>query len=121
MEVASDHLKKVLVIDDEHDLCVLLTRKLQNRGIESRFAQNIKDGIIEFNDLQPGYLILDHNLPDGFGLDFIKTFKALKPNVKVIIISAMTHLGDQAIESGADHFSPKPISFADIERFIETH
>lgn len=118
MEIATDHLRKVLVIDDEVDLCVLLTRKLQSRGFDARYATSIADGVSLFNEFKPNFLILDHNLPDGYGLDHIERFKNQSPEVKVIVISAMTHLGEKALEQGADHFTPKPISFTDIEGFL---
>ena len=118
MEIASDSIKKVLIIDDEPDICLLLARKLQKKGFDATYSTSLGEGFKMFAQDMPHYLILDHNLPDGYGLDNIKRFRSTNPDVKIIVISAMTNLGDAAQRAGADHLTPKPISFKDIEDFL---
>ena len=112
------HSKKVLIVDDEPDICILLSRKLQRKGFDAAYAMSLHEGFEKFEDTKPGFLILDHNLPDGLGLDNLDRFRATNPEVKIIVISAMGHLRDRASEAGADMFMSKPLTFKDIEDFI---
>ena len=118
MEISSENLRKVLIVDDEPDICLLLARKLQKKGFDTSFANTLAEGIEKFTTARPDFLILDHNLPDGYGLDNVQRFKLMQPAVRVIIISAMVNLGERAGRAGADHFTPKPIRFKDIEDFL---
>ena len=118
VEISSDSLGKVLIVDDEPDICLLLARKLQKKGFDASYAMSLHDGFEKFREVDPNFLILDHNLPDGYGLTNINRFKELNPQLKVIVISAEVNLGDRAAKAGADHFTPKPISFKDIEDFL---
>jgi DNA-binding response OmpR family regulator len=117
VEISYDN-RKVLIVDDEPDICLLLARKLQKKGFDATYATSLTEGFEKFRTAQPNFLILDHNLPDGYGLANIERFRGMNPNVKVIIISAEVNLGERATKAGADHFTPKPISFKDIEDFL---
>jgi DNA-binding response OmpR family regulator len=116
--VTADHSKKVLIVDDEPDICILLSRKLQRKGFDAAYALSLNEGIERFEEIKPGYLILDHNLPDGLGLDNLERFRTANPKVKIIVISAMGHLREKAHQAGADLFMSKPLSFKDIEEYI---
>ena len=115
---SADNLKQVLIIDDEADICLLLARKLQKKGLDATYATSLREGFSKFNATRPDFLILDHNLPDGYGLDNIDRFRKANPKVRIVVISAMINLGEAAYKAGADLFSPKPISFRDIEVFL---
>lgn len=117
--MTAEHSKKVLIVDDEPDICILLSRKLQRKGFQTSYALSLHEGLERFREHKPGYLILDHNLPDGLGLDNLDKFRELDGNVKIIVISAMGHLRERADLAGADMFMSKPLSFKDIEDFIE--
>ena len=114
----ADPSKKVLIVDDEPDICILLSRKLQRKGFDASYALSLNEGLERFNETKPSYLLLDHNLPDGYGLDNLDRFRDANPNVKIIVISAMGHLREQAHKAGADLFMSKPLSFKDIEEYI---
>lgn len=105
------NIEKILIIDDEIEVCMLLEYYLVKKNKQVAYSTNLTDGIEKFKNKQPSLLILDHNLPDGFGVDNISKFKTLNPSLMIIIISAMSNLRNEALEKGADYFIEKPISF----------
>jgi DNA-binding NtrC family response regulator len=103
---------KVLIVDDELDICYLLSGMLKQRSFVTGFVNNIADAIIALQTDTPRLLFLDNHLPDGFGLDFIPFVKKNYPGVRIIMITA--HDGaverKQAHEGGVDLFLAKPLN-----------
>ncbi len=108
-----DHGKKLLIIDDEVDVCLLLKRILSRRfaTIETAFA--LAEGLEKASTFQPDVILLDNNLPDGYGIEHIETFKNSIKSVQLVMISAMD-IRAEALAAGADNFMGKPIILADL-------
>ena len=103
-----------LIIDDEEDVCLLLKRFLQKNGMIADYAHTIEDGMIKMKAGHPQLILLDNNLPDGFGVQQIANIKHEVNDAQVILVSAMTHLDDEARTAGADGFLAKPLSFSKL-------
>jgi two-component system OmpR family response regulator len=103
---------KVLIVDDEMDICYLLSGMLKQRNFLTGFVNTLSDAVIALQNDTPSILFLDNHLPDGFGLDFIPFIKKNYPEVKVIMITA--HDGaverKQAYDGGVDLFVAKPLN-----------
>ncbi len=103
---------KVLIVDDELDICYLLSGMLKQRNFLTGFVNTLSDAVIALQTDTPSILFLDNHLPDGFGLDFIPFIKKNYPAVKVIMITA--HDGaverKQAYDGGVDLFVAKPLN-----------
>lgn len=103
---------KVLIVDDELDICYLLSGILKQRNFRTGFVNSLSDAVNALRTDRPSLLVLDNHLPDGFGLDFIPYVKKNYPEVKVIMITA--HDGSlerkKALEGGVDLFVSKPLS-----------
>ncbi len=115
-------VKNALIIDDEIDICMLLKNFLKKKNSDVECSTSLKDGILKFNEVQPDLLILDHNLPDGRGIDYISKFKEQhreKNSFKIIVMSAMSNLKDMALANGADFFIEKPISFSRLNDILK--
>lgn len=108
-----------LIIEDEPDICLLLTNFLKKKNVQVSFSTSLKDGMLKFKELNPDLLILDHNLPDGFGIDSISSFKRENNSLFIIVISALSTLKATAINKGADFFLEKPISFCKLNELVE--
>jgi two-component system OmpR family response regulator len=113
------NIKKVLIIDDEMEVCTLLEHYLIKKNTHATFSTNLKEGIEKFKKFNPDLLILDNNLLDGFGIENIKTFRALNPSLRIIIISAMSDIKNEALKNGAHYFIEKPISFSAVNDILE--
>jgi two-component system, OmpR family, response regulator len=103
---------KVLIVDDELDICYLLSGMLKQRNFVTGFVNNIADAVIALQTDTPGLLFLDNHLPDGFGLDFIPFVKKNYPEIRIIMITAHDGAAErkQAHEGGVDLFLAKPLN-----------
>lgn len=103
--------RKVLIIEDEGDLCLLLNILLDGKGMEVDHVQSIGKAEEYLLQEEPSVVLLDNRLPDGFGIDFIGSIKKQHPDTKVIMISGVdTAAQDVALENGADAFLSKPFT-----------
>ena len=107
----SKKTKKVLIIEDESDMCLLLNIMLNDDDVEVDHVKNLKAGKEYLGAEKPSVIILDNKLPDGFGVDFISFIKANYPSIKIIMISGYdASAEDVAIHNGADVFLQKPFT-----------
>lgn len=111
-------VNSALIIDDEIDICILLKNYLNRKNTTATFSTTLKDGIKKLKEEKPDLLILDHNLPDGHGIDMIKQIKRDNKSLFIIVISAMSNLKTTAINNGADFFLEKPISFSLLNEIL---
>jgi two-component system, OmpR family, response regulator len=103
--------KKVLIVEDEGDMCLLLNILLTGEEMELEHVKNLSAAEEFLKQQQPSVIILDNKLPDGFGIDFITFIKKNYPNIKIIMISGYDGSAkDVALFNGADVFLEKPFT-----------
>ena len=113
--------KKVLIIEDEGDMCLLLNLILDGEDFELDHVQTLLAADEYLKKESPAIIILDNKLPDGFGIDFITYIKQKYPAIKIIMISGFDAAAkDVALENGADIYLEKPFTRAQIYQSIET-
>jgi DNA-binding response OmpR family regulator len=104
-------VKKVLIVEDEGDMCLLLNILLNGKEMELDHVKNLTAAEEYLEKEQPTVIILDNNLPDGFGVDFVSFIKKKYPSIKIIMISGFdTSVKDVALDNGADVFLEKPFT-----------
>jgi len=110
--LSSKQPKKVLIIEDEADMCLLLNIMLTGRNIHVDHVKTLAGAMLYFDKEVPDLVMLDNNLPDGLGLDFITHIKTNYPSVKIIMISGYhsAEVKDVALDNGADLFLTKPFT-----------
>ena len=105
---------KVLIIDDEKDICFLISEILKDEKYLTDLALNSNEAIASFNKFNPDLVILDVWLSNSKldGIELLKEFKKLKNNVPIIIISGhgTVDLAVRAIKNGAYDFLEKPFN-----------
>ena len=103
--------KKVLIIEDEGDMCLLLNILLNGKEMELEHVKDLSSAQEYLVKEQPAVVILDNKLPDGFGVDFISHIKQNYPSIRIIMISGYdASAEDVALENGADIFLQKPFT-----------
>lgn len=112
-------MKKVLIIDDELDMCLMLKAYLQKRNFLTNYACTLNEGLMALKNLKPDAIILDNNLPDGQGLSKISSIKKEFPETQLILISAMCSIHETAIKLGADFFIEKPFKLQQISQLLQ--
>ena len=100
---------KVLIIEDEINICNFIKTILDTNGYQSISAQNAETGKVLFLSHRPDLLILDLGLPDMDGTEIIKEIRKTSA-MPIIVLSARTHESDKvnALDLGADDYITKP-------------
>lgn len=111
---------KVMIVEDEKDLCFLLAYILKKQNFFPSCVNSIAEAKHALRKINPKILFLDNNLPDGSGSDFISQVKKICPLTKIIMITAHDSPGDvtKAFTKGADYFISKPFTTATIENML---
>lgn len=114
--------KRVLIIDDETDICLLLSGLLRRLGYQPTCAHFIEDGRQCLRSQQFDAIFLDLNLPDGLGFDLLPAIKQGQASAKIIMISAFDGQAERrrATEQGAHHFIGKPFTRRSVEMALQT-
>ena len=112
---------KALIIDDEIDICYLLSGILKQKNCQTAYVNNLKDAVVELKNSSPIIVFLDNHLPDGLGIEFVDHIKKNYPATKIIMITAFDTIADrqQAISMGVDIFIGKPFTKEAINSAIE--
>lgn len=103
--------KRILVIDDEKDICLLLERFLSKKGFECTAESNEKVGFDLIKKNSYDLVITDLKLPTISGIELLQKIKLLAPTTKVIIITGYSDIKTavEAIKYGASDYVSKPL------------
>ncbi|AUW58596.1 nitrogen regulation protein NR(I) [Sphingobium sp. SCG-1] len=111
---------RVLVVDDDPAICVVVGEALRRQGHKVKTAASIGERAALLDSFTPDVLITDVMLPDGNGLDDVAGIIADSPNISVIILSAQNTLNTavRATEKGAFEYLPKPFDLNELTRAV---
>ena len=104
-------MSTVLIIDDEQNILVTLSRALQLEDYQTEVAGSGKLGLEKIGR-GPDLVLLDVMLPDLDGLDVLAQIHKLQPELPVIMMSghATVEIAVKAVQLGAKDFLEKPLS-----------
>lgn len=114
-------MNKILIVDDEMDICFFLSHNFGKRNIQTNFVHTLADAEIIIREEKPSILLLDNYLPDGFGVNFIEKAKSIHPGLMIVMITAHDSTQDRskAYDNGADYFLSKPFTITEVNNIIE--
>jgi DNA-binding NtrC family response regulator len=110
----------VLLIEDNAATRFGFVRYFSKEGYEIIEAANLAEAAAALATLRFDIMILDINLPDGNGIDFIHTVRASDTCIPIIVISGEgdVPLAVEAMQRGADNFMTKPVNNAALAEFM---
>ena len=113
---------KILIVDDEGDICYLLKNALKNSGYVVDHVNSLSQADVFLREEQPKVLFLDNRLPDGWGINSIRNIKTDFPGMKIIVITGDNSSLDRkrAISNGADLFIAKPFTREEIVEAVRS-
>lgn len=114
--------KKALIVDDETDICFLLSSILKQKDIQSFCAGSLAEAERKLeNHPDVSFIFLDNHLPDGWGVKCISGLKKRFPHSFIVMITAHDNSADRllAVNNGVDYFVAKPFSTDLIMRTID--
>ena len=107
--------EKVLVVDDDKNICELLRLYLEKEGYIVLLAYDGEDAIVKFNTLKPDFILLDVMLPLLDGWQVCREIRK-KSNLPIMMLTAKGETFDKVlgIELGADDYVVKPFDVKEI-------
>ena len=104
-------MKRILIIDDDMDMCALLSRFLQRNGFETDAVHTGNKGIIRVGEQKFDIVLCDFRLGDKDGKDVLQEIKTISPQTIVIIITGYSDIkiAVDVIKLGAFDYITKPL------------
>jgi two-component system, NtrC family, nitrogen regulation response regulator GlnG len=120
-ETRSTTAPVILVADDDRAIRTVLTQALVRQGYEVRTSATAGTLWRWVADGQGDLVITDVIMPDENGLDLVPRIRALRPDLRVIVMSAQNTLmtAIKATERGAFEYLPKPFDLGDLVQIVE--
>jgi len=103
--------EKILVVDDDANICELLRLYLTKEGYQVTVANDGEEGLEKFNQVKPDMVLLDVMMPKMDGLEVCRRIRKLG-NTPVMMLTAKGETFDKVLglELGADDYLAKPFS-----------
>ncbi len=104
-------MPKILIIDDDPDICLLLNKYFTKKDFEVRTAQNGNEAICSLKKASADVVLCDFKLPDYNGLEILQKIKIIDPKIQVIIITGYSdvRVAVEALKKGAYEYVTKPL------------
>lgn len=113
-------MNKILVVDDELDICDFMKNFFQERGFEVLTATNGDDALSAAKLENPDIVLLDVRMKGMDGIATLKHLKELDRSIKVIMVSALNDQDkmDEACRLGACEYITKPLDLDYLEQTV---
>ncbi|MBT8100816.1 MAG: sigma-54 dependent transcriptional regulator [Gammaproteobacteria bacterium] len=110
-----------LVIDDEPDICELLSLTLGRMNIDTESATDVGGAKAKLGEKHFDLCLTDMRLPDGDGLELVEWMQTHAPGVPVAVITAHGNVETavQALKLGAFDFISKPLDLNNLRNIVE--
>jgi two-component system OmpR family response regulator len=107
---------KLLVVDDEANICALLAQTLRLVGFDVQTAGSGGEALAAADRFQPDLLILDVMLPDIDGFDVARKLRGSGHDMPVLFLTARHSVEDRisGLTVGADDYVTKPFSLEEV-------
>jgi two-component system OmpR family response regulator len=107
---------RILIVENEPEMALLIGRRLGRAGFASDKAECISEAVEALRALDYSLMVLDRRLPDGDAAEHISDFKALRPGLPIIMVSALDAYRDRVtgLDAGADDYLTKPFNGAEF-------
>lgn len=109
-------LLPLLLVDDDAPFRQRLQLTLERRGFAVTGAGSVAEARRHANLLKPGHAVVDMRLDDGNGLDLVAELRALRPDIKIVVLTGYGNLATAvaAVKAGAVDYLAKPADPEDI-------
>ena len=110
--------KRILAVDDEIDVLLIVKTALQTEGYEVDTASNGPDALALTKENVPDLVLLDVMMPGMSGFDVLRALKAedSTATIPVIMLTGVSERGkmQEALASGTEYYIVKPFEFQDL-------
>ncbi len=114
--------KRILIVDDEPDLCELLTMTVNAMDVEAKTAADLQQARRALKSRRFDLVLTDMRLPDGDGLELVSHIQKEYPGLPVAVITAHGSVESAvtALKNGAFDFLSKPLDLNNLRSIVAT-
>jgi two-component system, OmpR family, response regulator len=107
---------RILVVEDEDSIASFVVKGLTAEGHTVERAATVAEAISISTVYDFDLVLLDLILPDGRGMEVLKAIRVARPELPVIVVSALGEIDDKVdlLDAGADDYLVKPFAFAEL-------
>ncbi|MDR6120962.1 response regulator [Bacillus sp. 1P10SD] len=115
--------EKILIVDDQFGIRILLNEVFQKEGYQTFQAANGVQALDIVTKHAPDLVLLDMKIPGMDGIEILKRMKVIDPEIRVIIMTAYGELDmiQEAKDLGAITHFAKPFDIDDIRAAVRKH
>ena len=108
---------RALVVDDEPAPAAAVGDSLRTDGWEVRVEHRGRSALIAVREFQPDVVVLDIMMPDIDGLDTLERIRAIRPEIRVLFLTALDGHDDRiaGLRAGGDDYLTKPFAIAELQ------
>ena len=113
-------MSRVLVVDDEEEVCHLLEKFLTKKGYEVATAFNGDHALLKVKEWEPDVILLDILMPGVNGMEVLSLIKEINGETGIIMVTAIrdAETGRKALLMGADDYITKPFDLEYLETSV---
>ena len=116
---------KVLIIEDELNICNFVKTILETNGYQAIFAQNAESGKIMFLSHRPDLMILDVMMPkiNGYKISRLLKYDNKYKDIPILMVTARSQEEDKLIgeETGVNEYITKPFDLNDVVNKVKQY
>lgn len=107
---------RILVVEDEDSIAAFVVKGLTAEGHAVERAATAAEAVDLGLTYEFDLILLDLLLPDGHGMDVLRRIRTGRPDVPIIVVSALGEVDDKVdlLDAGADDYLVKPFAFAEL-------
>ena len=110
----------VLIVDDEPNICKILSRLVESEGFEALISHDGKSALEMIASEMPDVLLVDFKMPEIDGMEVMKRAKEMDPDLAVVMITAYADIPRtvEAMKAGAHDYLAKPFEHHELIRVV---
>ena len=111
---------RILIVDDEKDICMLLSRLVRKEGLKALVAHDGETALKLIVTESPDLLLVDFKMPGIDGMELLKRAKEIDSGLPVIMITAYADIKGavEAMRAGAHDYLAKPFENFEVIRVV---
>ena len=111
---------RILIVDDEEDICKTVADFLEGKGYEIYFSTTGEEALRLVKEVRPHLILLDIRMPVMDGIEVLRRIRKVDQEVGVIMITAFHDLdiAQEALKLGASDFITKPLDMSYLEASV---
>jgi len=111
-----DNKIKVLLVEDEAPLAMIIQQTLANQGFEITTASNGQEGLDRMPQVNPDVLVADIMMPEMDGFEMVRRIRTTDKHIPVLFLTAKSTINDvvEGFETGCDDYLKKPFSMLEL-------